>query len=160
MRVIAVDPGYDRIGVAVLEGSASSVNLVFSTCIETDKQQDIYERIFDIGKQVNHIIDKYQPDAFAIEELYFSRNVSTALKVSEAKGVIVFQALDQGIPVVEYTPNQVKVATTGYGRATKTEVHKMVLMLTGLDASKKVRDDEVDAIAVGITHLTSYKHPN
>lgn len=159
MRVISVDPGYDRVGVAVLDGSASSIQMIFSTCIETKKDDDLYQRIFDIGNQVAEIMNTYQPKAFAIEELYFSRNVSTALKVSEAKGVIVFQALDRGIPVVEYTPSQVKVATAGHGRATKAEVHKMVSMLVNIDSKKRMYDDEIDAIAVGITHLASYKHP-
>ena len=100
MRVIAIDPGYDRIGVAVLDGNGALVTRVYSTCIETNQHDVIYQRIFKAAQQVGEVIDRYHPEALAIEELYFSRNVSTALKVSEAKGVMVFQALNRGIPVI------------------------------------------------------------
>ena len=121
MKVIAIDPGYDRVGIAVLEGSNQTNRILFSECFITDRSDYINNRIFNIGNRVDILIKKYRPEYLAIEGLFFSKNTKTALSVAEARGVIIFQAKKNNIHVFEYTPNQIKVAVTGYGNARSEE---------------------------------------
>jgi len=155
MRVLAIDPGYDRLGIALVEKKERET-VIFSECFETNKSDHLNLRIMNIGQRIRTLIKEYQPDALAIEDLFFSKNTKTALAVSESRGVVIFQATDSGVPVYEYTPNQIKLAVTGYGKATKQEVYTMVSRLVVLDDRKRI-DDEIDAIAVGLTALASYK---
>lgn len=156
MKVIAIDPGYDRIGIAVLEKKDNREFVVFSECFVTDRKDDINQRIFTIGKRVATLINEYQVQYFAIESLFFSKNTKTALQVSELRGVVIFQAKNNNIPVYEYTPNQIKLAVTGYGSASKKDILFMVSRLVDLSDKKRI-DDELDAIAVGLTFLASYR---
>ena len=138
MRVIAIDPGYDRLGIAILEKKSNKELLIYSECFETSAQELFHNRLGAIGSRVREIIKKYSPDACAIEDLFFAKNTKTALKVSESRGVVIFQAIDNDIPVYEYTPNQIKVAVTGYGRATKKEVYTMVERIISLIFVKEI----------------------
>jgi crossover junction endodeoxyribonuclease RuvC len=157
MRVISIDPGYDRCGVAILEkDNKNKEQLIFSTCLQPSKEDEIYVRIGYIGDEIRSLITRYKPDAMAVEDLFFSKNTKTALQVGQALGVISYTAYVNNIPVYNYKPNQIKVAVTGYGRAEKRDIHKMVQHIVKLD-DKKYIDDEIDAIAVGITFLASYK---
>ena len=157
MKVIAIDPGYDRVGISVLEkGENNKEIIIFSECFTTDKNKTINDRIFSIGSRINELILKYKPGYLAIEGLFFSKNTKTALSVAEARGVIIFQAYRYNIPVYEYTPNQIKVAVTGYGSATKKDIFFMVSRLVDLSDKKRI-DDELDAIAIGLTFLSSYR---
>jgi len=158
MKVLAIDPGYDRVGIAVIEKNNNTEQLIYSECFETSSKIYFTERLGLIGQHIRFIINEYDIDMFAIEGLFFSKNTKTALKVSEARGVIIFQAVDVGIPVFEYTPNQIKVAVTGYGKATKNDVHLMVEKLISLDSKKRI-DDEIDAIAIGLTFFAIYRKP-
>lgn len=156
MKVIAIDPGYERLGIAVLEQHKGKEVLLYSECFQTSKELDFNKRLYLLGDRVRTLIQQYTPDALAIEGLFFSKNTQTALGVSESRGVVIFQASDKDIPIYEYTPNQIKVAVTGYGRATKKDVYTMTSRLIHIKGKKK-KDDEIDAIAVGLTFFASYR---
>ena len=158
MRVLAIDPGFGRCGLAILEGDATHPQLIFSTCVETKSTTDFSLRLLDVGNNIVQAIKDYQPEQIAIEELYFSNNQKTAFAVAEARGMILYIAAVHQIPLVEFNPMSVKVAVTGYGRANKTDVTSMVKRLVHItDAVRK--DDEYDAIAVGITALAHARVP-
>src|SRR3989344_5150300 len=149
-RVLAIDPGFDRIGIAVLEQD----KLLHSECLETNRKSSHEQRLLEIGGRVRKIIKKWRPEALAIEKLFFNQNITTALKVAEARGVVLYEAARAGVEVYEYSPQAVKIAVTGYGKATKPQMEKMIGKLVKLDDSLKL-DDELDAIALGITHIAS-----
>lgn len=156
MKVIAFDPGYGRVGIAVLEKKDSQKEtIIFSECLETPSNQDLNQRLCDIGRHIRDLVVKHQPNYCAIEQLFFAKNTKTALAVSEARGVILFQISDSTIPIYEFTPNQIKVAVTGYGNASKNDVYTMVSRL--IDLGDKKQDDEIDAVAVGLTFFASHK---
>lgn len=167
--VLAIDPGYDRLGVAVLKETAGKSALLFSDCIVTDKKNPHEKRLAIVGEAISELIKKWQPDALAIEELFFSKNQKTALLVSQALGVIIYEASRADVEVFYYKPIEVKVAVTGYGKSDKEHVTSMVPRLIKMDddsrdqsgqlAKKKRHDDEYDAIAVGLTHLAC-RHQN
>lgn len=159
MKIISIDPGYDRIGVAILEKDSLKKpfeSVLFSTCIITDKKQSFYERMQYVQSEITHILDKYKPEQLAIEELYFAKNTKTALRVAEAKGIIVGIILDKNIPVTELHPNHIKIAITGYGAAKKEDILFMLPKLITIDTTGKI-DDELDAIAVGIAYFAYHK---
>lgn len=159
MRIIAIDPGYDRIGVAVLEKDISKKpqeTVLFSTCITTNKKQTFYERMNFVHNEIMKIISDFQPENLIIEELFFSKNTKTALQVAEAKGIITSAAIINNIPITEVHPNHVKLAITGYGSATKADILFMLPKLISIENTKKL-DDELDAIAIGITFFAQMK---
>ncbi|MBU4536592.1 crossover junction endodeoxyribonuclease RuvC, partial [Patescibacteria group bacterium] len=123
MKIISIDPGYERIGIAILEKEDSSSReiLIYSECFQTCAKDCFEDRLKEIGDKIKKIIEKYKPKALAIESLFFNSNQKTALKVSEAKGVIKYVALSKGLNIVEFTPLQIKIAITGYGRSTKDQ---------------------------------------
>lgn len=146
VRFIAVDPGYDRVGIAVFEES----QILYSTCYSPQKGS-LYKRLFAIREELKKIIAEYQPTSLALETLFFSKNQKTALQVAEARGVIAVTALGEGLSVHEYSPQAVKIAVTGSGNAAKAGVIKMIGRLVTLPEGKRL-DDEYDAIALGIAH--------
>ena len=152
-RVLAIDPGFDRIGIAVLEQD----KLLHSECLETNRKSSHEQRLLEIGGRVRKIIKKWRPEALAIEKLFFNQNITTALKVAEARGVVLYEAARAGVEVYEYSPQAVKIAVTGYGKATKPQMEKMIGKLVKLTEDEKL-DDELDAIALCITHLATLKH--
>lgn len=152
MRVIAVDPGYDRLGVAVIDKEGNSETLVYSSTITTNKNSTIPERIFSLVIEFEKILAEYKPDVLAMETLYFNKNITTGIAVAEARGAILFIAQKYNCTTAEFSPQEVKVATTGYGKSDKTAVITMVKKLLK-NAPEKALDDEYDAIAVGITCL-------
>lgn len=161
MRVLGIDPGYERVGIAVLEkadsrGRASREVLLFSSCFKTSPSLSFHERLLAIGKEIRSVIGHYSPDALAIEQLFFNSNQKTALLVSEARGVMLYEALHGGLRVFEYTPLQIKMAMVGYGRGSKDQVQAMVRRLIVLP-TPSTSDDEFDAIAAGLTCLASQK---
>lgn len=155
MKILAVDPGFGRVGIAVVTKVASKEVVLFSECFETDSSLTFFERLLLLGKHISEVIATHKPDVLAIENLFMAKNQKTAMHVSEARGVIIYEGLRNGLEVFEYTPLQIKVALTGYGKATKDQVAMMVGKITGIDVATKI-DDEIDAIAVGITHM-AYK---
>lgn len=155
--IIAVDPGYDRLGVAIIKELAGKSSLLFSDCIVTNRESVHGKRLNVVGESIEKLIKIWRPDAMAIEELFFSKNQKTALLVSQALGVIVYEASRAKIEIAYYKPIQVKVAVTGYGKSDKEHVISMVPRLIKMD-NKKRHDDEFDAIAVGLTHLASHRN--
>ncbi len=152
--VLGIDPGFDRVGVAILDED----KVLYSCCIETDRELLHAERLFEIGTAIKKIIKTWKPAALAIESLFFNQNITNALKVSEARGVILYEASMAGLKTYEYSPQAVKIAVTGYGKADKIQMEMMVRRLVNLPKkSSKRLDDEVDAIALGITHLATKK---
>lgn len=154
MRVIGIDPGYDRLGVAVLEGDVHSQTLVFSTCIQTTKTASLPERLHELGVTLEKIFAKYAPERLAIETLFFNKNVKTALTVAEARGIILFVAQVNGAKVFEYSPQTIKIAVTGHGGSEKGQIESMVKKLVK-NIPERALDDEYDAIAVALTCLVS-----
>ena len=152
MRVLAVDPGYDRLGVAVLEKTKGGERLVYSGCIVTNRQDNIGERLGVIGQKFETLLKKYEPDSVAIENLFFNKNQKTVVVVAEARGVVVYLAKIAGCYLYEFGPQEIKVAVTGYGKSDKKQVIEMVKRLMP-DAPDNALDDEYDAIAVGLTAM-------
>ncbi len=161
-RILAIDPGYEKMGVAILEKTSGKEVLLFSECFQTSRKNPHAERLRDLGKEIRRVIEEYNPTCLAIEKLFFTTNQKTAFQVAEARGVIIYEACSAGLSVVEFTPLQAKVAITGYGRGTKDQMKYMVEKL--ITVSKKIKeDDEYDAIALGLTYFAtrnSYKNTN
>lgn len=151
MRVLAIDPGYDRLGIAVLEGDPSRPILLHSDCVLPEKGS-AEKRLAEVSLAVTGAITEYAPDALGIETLFFSINKKTALGVAEARGAVLAAAGIADIPIIECSPQQVKLAVTGYGGADKKAVEQMIPKLLFLSEKKRL-DDELDAIAVGICAL-------
>lgn len=152
MKVLAIDPGYGRCGMAVIERENSKEILLFSDCIETSGKDDFSERLAVVADVCMRLIQEYRPQALAIEKLYFQKNQKTAMRVAEVRGALIETATRFGVPVSEYGPGQVKSAVAGSGRADKIAVARMLHALLKID--KKIKhDDEYDAIAIGVTHL-------
>jgi crossover junction endodeoxyribonuclease RuvC len=153
MRVLAIDPGYGRCGVAVLERNGSEKEtLLYSDCVETSKDADFAVRLGTVADECAKLAKKYKPDAVALEKLYFSTNQKTAMRVAEVRGALIQAATSLSIPVFEYTPGEIKSASGGHGGAGKQQVAKMLHALVKIEKEIK-HDDEYDAIAVGVTHL-------
>jgi len=151
MRIIAIDPGYERLGIAILEKEPKQKEvLVYSDCFKTSSTLPHEERLLLIGKELERVILEFKPSALSLEHLFFSNNQKTALLVSEARGVILFQAALHGLKIYEYHPNEIKIAVTGYGKSDKKQVISMVERLVKINKVIK-HDDEYDAIAVGLT---------
>jgi len=158
MRVISIDPGFDRVGVAILEQiNGSNPVLVFSECITTNKKDSFISRIFFVCQRVSEIIAEFNPSFFAIENLFFTTNKKTAMRVSEARGALLYISQVCNLIVYEYTPIEIKVAITGYGKATKEDIFFMTKKLIPILEKKEYGDDEIDAIAVGLTFFARYK---
>jgi crossover junction endodeoxyribonuclease RuvC len=161
MIVCAIDPGYDRLGIAFLEKKDGIEKIVYSECFETNRKALFEERIYSVGIRVHELIKLYKPNFFAIEDLFFSKNTKTALRVSEVRGVLIYEALRFGLEIFQYTPNQIKLAVTGYGSAKKDDVIFMVKKILTQENLLNKKDDEIDAIALGLTFFaTSFRETN
>lgn len=148
--IVGVDPGYDRLGVAVFNDG----QLVYSACFTSSKQLDLPGRIAAVAAQFEAVLTTYPVTEVAVEELYFSKNQATALKVAEARGVIAYLAIKRGAQVYHYSPQAIKLAVAGYGQADKAQVTAMVKKLVPFKQLPQ-HDDEYDAVAVALTHLAS-----
>lgn len=155
--ILGIDPGYDRCGWAVVAsrlGRRDSAQLVQADYIQTNRQASKTQRFAQIWQHLQQIFTTYPITTIAMESLFFSRNVSTALPVSEVRGLVYAQALQHQVPLFEYKPAAIKMAVTGYGRADKQQVMRMVVQLLKLEKIPNI-DDTGDAIAVAITHTVS-----
>jgi crossover junction endodeoxyribonuclease RuvC len=141
MRVLAIDPGYDRLGVAIMEKKDNKEVLIFSDCILTHGSDDLPERL---------------PDTLGIETLFFNKNIKTAIGVAQARGIIMYLAKKANCALYEFGPQEIKIAVTGYGNSDKKSVIDMVKRLVPA-VKDKAHDDEYDAVAVGITCLAHYR---
>ncbi|MCX6754553.1 MAG: crossover junction endodeoxyribonuclease RuvC [Candidatus Nomurabacteria bacterium] len=153
MKILSIDPGFERVGIAIIEKTFLKKDLlVYSNCFKTSAKIPFPHRLRDIGLEIETIIKKYKPEALAIEKLYFTTNQKTAMGVAEARGTIIYVCSKNNLTIYEYTPPQIKVAVTGYGKATKSMVMSMVPKLIDMNADIN-SDDEIDAIAIGLTCL-------
>ncbi|MFA6338570.1 MAG: crossover junction endodeoxyribonuclease RuvC [Candidatus Paceibacterota bacterium] len=159
MRILSIDPGYQKVGIAIIEkNKGQKENLIYSDCFKTSAEIPHYERIKKIGEEIKSVIKKHKPEALSIETLFFNTNQKTSTKVSEARGVIIYEASVADLSIHEYTPLQIKIAVTGYGRGDKKQVISLVHRLINID--KKIKeDDEYDAIACGLTFFAYNKNP-
>lgn len=155
-KILGVDPGFGRTGFGVIEKVNGDWELVDYGCIETSPKNSFVERLEDLHDELKKIIKKHQPTHAAVEELFFAKNVTTAIKVGQARGVILLTLRQARIPVYEFTPLQVKQSLTGYGRAEKGQIQKMVKIL--LQVKKTITsDDAADALAVALSCASSLK---
>lgn len=157
VTILGLDPGYDRVGWAVGTAQGQKNTLLGYGCILTTKTKKIFERYKEIDQELSKIITQFNPTEAALETLFFARNTSTALSVSEARGVLLARCLQHNLSISEYKPSQVKLSVAGSGRADKTAVAKMVYLLGHIKATEKLLDDTTDAIAVFLTHANSRK---
>ena len=154
MIIIGIDPGIAIVGYGVLEYKGNKFRVIDYNAITTEANLPFPKRLKIIYDELTILLDKYNPDAFAIEELFFNKNVKTAINVGQARGVILLTAMNQGVEVFEYTPLQVKQGVVGYGRAKKRQVQEMVKILLNLKEIPKP-DDVADGLAVAICHAHS-----
>jgi crossover junction endodeoxyribonuclease RuvC len=156
MRIIAIDPGYERLGIAIMEKQNGKEVLLYSDCFRTSKELPHHERLTMVGGELERIIKEYKPQALSVEKLFFSKNQKTALLVAECRGVILYEASRHGLQVYEYQPADIKIAVTGYGKSDKEHMIAMIPKLVKID-KKIAYDDEYDAIAAGITFFAIEK---
>lgn len=162
MRVLGIDPGYGRMGIAVLENVKGQMlkgkcEILYSNCLETSSKDSFVDRLGELAGEIKKLVETWKPERIAIEKLYFETNQKTAMQVAEVRGMVIALSHELGIPVREYTPLQVKAGVTGYGKATKAQVAGMLHKLVKFDIKKgtKIRDDEYDAIAIALTDLAT-----
>ena len=157
--IIGIDPGYDRLGWAVCQSGPNGWQILDQGCIITNRQGQIEERYQQILTDLAAIIERYQPEEAAIETLFWFKNQTTAMQVSEARGLIMATLLRAGLKISQYTPLQIKQAVTGYGRADKKAVEKMVRLELAIDQNraKDILDDTFDALALLLCHQASRK---
>lgn len=154
MIILGIDPGYAIVGVGIIEYNGNKFKTIAYDAITTHAKTATSLRLKTIYDDINFCIDKFRPDAIAIEELFFNNNAKTAIAVAQARGVLVVSAANRGIPIYEYTPLQIKQSVAGYGRADKQQVQHMVKALLGLNTIPKP-DDAADALAVAICHANA-----
>lgn len=146
--ILGIDPGYERLGVAIIKNT-DKPNLIFSDCLRSNKKDEFSDRLFSIAEGLEKIIKKFAPDLISIENLFIVKNQKTAMAVSEVRGVIKYLARKNNIEIVEMTPPEIKLSITGYGHASKEAIYKMVSKIFILP-DKKILDDEIDAIAIAV----------
>jgi crossover junction endodeoxyribonuclease RuvC len=153
MRILGLDPGTATVGYGIVEEWEGQVGLVAYGVIRTEpKDGDSARRLQIIYEQLNDLLNQFKPDAAAVEELFFGRNITTAISVGQARGVLLLALANAGIPVAEYSPPKIKEAVSGYGNASKQQVQYMVQNLLDLEEIPKP-DDAADGLAVALTHF-------
>ncbi len=154
IKVLGIDPGYARLGWGVVQKMGSDFIMVAHGCIET-RAHDIHaNRLMTIHRSLKDVITEHGPDRVGVEEIFFAKNAKTAGKVGEARGVVLLTLIQSGLSIFEYTPLQIKQAITGYGRADKQQMQRMIKTILRLDSIPKP-DDAADALAVAVTCLQS-----
>jgi crossover junction endodeoxyribonuclease RuvC len=154
MLVLGIDPGTAITGWGVVGKEGNELTLIDYGTVRTSQDSPMPQRLQTIYGELGQVISTHQPTSVAVEQLFFSKNVRTAMVVGQARGVALLAVADAGVPLHEYTPLEVKQSVVGYGKATKEQVQKLVQMLLGLDFVPQP-DDAADAIAVAICHLHS-----
>jgi len=150
MTILGIDPGIATTGYAIIRKDCGKFEAIKYGCILTEKGGDLESRLFDISKELEQIIREYKPDKISIEKLFFSKNVKTAMNVGHARGAILLTARNCGLNINEYSPNEVKLSVSGYGKADKQQVQKMVKIIFKLQEIPKP-DDAADALAIAYT---------
>ncbi len=156
MRIIGIDPGTGILGFGVIDSLNNKYSLVDAGVIRTSYKETDASRLLTIYSELQEIIKEVKADAMSVEKLFFSQNVTTAMTVSQARGVILLTGIQAGLTIYEYTPLQIKQSLTGYGRAEKKQIQEMVKILLKLDSIPKP-DDCADALAAAITHAMTIR---
>ena len=151
MKILGIDPGYAIVGYGVIEYRNMGFTTLAYGAVQTPADRPFVDRLLQIYTQISEVLRAHKPDAMAVEKLYFTNNKTTGIDVAQARGVILLAARQQGVPVYEYTPMQVKQSVVGYGKAVKTQVMDMTKRLLHLREIPKP-DDTADALAVAICH--------
>lgn len=159
MIILGIDPGYATTGFGIIETDGYDFRMLDCGAILTKPTDTLSQRISQTVEDIIFLLKQFQPDEVAIEEIFFSKNVTTALKVAESRGAIIYELARQGKQVTEYKPNQVKMNICGYGAAAKSQVQKMVQILLNLKDLPKP-DDAADALAIAICHANHLKNKN
>ncbi len=157
MRILGIDPGIGRTGYALLEQTDNEIIMKVCGCITTTIGDPEYSRLLEIKNDLDSIIKKFKPDAVCIESLFFAANAKTAMSVGQARGVIVVTAADHKLKIIEVTPLQVKISATGYGKADKAQVHRMMQTVLKLKKIPKP-DDAADAVAIAWAGISRLKY--
>ena len=152
MRILGIDPGYARLGWGLIDGET----YISCGCLETNKSLSEEKRLGLLFDQLKQLIGKYKPEAVAVEKLFFFKNQTTVMPVAQSRGLVLLVADQADLSVFSYTPPQIKMAVTGYGKADKSQVQSMVKAILKLKAVPKP-DDAADALAVALTHAFSRK---
>ena len=157
--IIGIDPGYDRLGWAVGQEQAGQWQIMGQGCIQTNSKDDLTQRYQQLIDELTEILERFKPQEAAIEQLFWSHNQTTAMAVSESRGLILTLFLQHGLLISQYTPSQIKQAVTGYGRADKKAVEKMVRLQLAIShkQAKAINDDTFDALALLICHQAARK---
>ena len=148
--ILGIDPGFGRMGFGIIEKNGSDWQAVAYGCLETSAKTSFVDRLAELHEEMIRLIKIYKPTRVAVEKLFFFKNVKTATDVGQARGVILLSAVECNLPVDEFTPLQIKQAITGFGRAEKDQIQKMVAMILGLKCKIK-SDDAADALAIALT---------
>lgn len=156
MRIIGIDPGTGRLGFGVIDAHMGKLKLVDAGIITTPAHTAVSIRLEDIYNNLKDIINTTKPSVMAVEKLFFARNVTTAMSVAEARGVVLLLAQQFGLAIEEYTPLQIKQSITGYGKADKKQIQEMVRLQLGLKTVPKP-DDAADALAAAIMCAAMYR---
>ncbi len=151
MRILGIDPGVATIGFGLIEADRARVRLLRYGVITTPAGLPLSTRLYQISCDLSQLLDQFQPEEVAVEELFFSKNITTGIAVAHGRGVILLEAERAGVPVYEYTPMQVKQAVAGYGGADKRQVMLMTARLLGMREVPRP-DDAADALAIAICH--------
>ncbi len=154
MKILGIDPGMAIVGYSIVEFDGENTKLLHSGSVQTSKDDRESKRLLEIFNDMSTIVEKYKPDEAAIEKLFYFKNQTTVMPVSHARGVILTVLEIFNIPIYEYTPMEVKQVLTGYGRAEKKEVERMVKLALDVETLPKL-DDTVDSIAIAICHTRS-----
>lgn len=152
MRILGIDPGVATVGFGVIDSEGGRQRMVRYGAITTPAGMPLAARLVQIGGDLEQLIRQFQPDEMSIEELFFSKNITTGIAVAHGRGVLLYTAEKMHLPVYEYTPMQIKQALTGWGKADKKQIQQMVKFLLHLEAIPRP-DDAADGIAAAITHI-------
>jgi crossover junction endodeoxyribonuclease RuvC len=147
--VLGIDPGTARLGYGIVERQGSQLTMLEYGCVETTNDRPLEQRLLLIYEALTDLIETHRPEAMGVERLFFNKNVQTAMAVGQARGVVLLVGAQHGLPVFEYGPHEVKLAVTGYGRAPKDQVQRMVQLVLSMSQVPKP-DDAADALAVAV----------
>lgn len=156
MIILGIDPGTATTGYGLIKKEGQKYLMIKYGCVLTPAKTPLHDRLETIFEELSELIEEYKPKQIAVEELFFNQNTTTAMSVGQARGVVLLAAKKKGLEIFEYTPLEVKMALTGYGRADKKQMQQMVKVLLGLREIPKP-DDAADALAIAVCHAQSHK---
>ena len=157
VRILGIDPGFDRLGICILDKNGEKESLLYSTCLITSKKDSFEDRIISLGVSLEKILKEYKPQELAIEKLFLTKNQITAINVAQVRGVCLYISRLHKLSIYEYSPPEIKLAVTGYGKATKDDIANIVPKILKNPKIKGLLDDEMDAIAIALTHSSHRK---